>query len=719
MRKTTELHTSFRPHTECLPQPGRAACGSGNRRRHVQVAIASAVGAVALGGFLNVLPVQAFEFGDGDFQGSLNTTVSHGMTYRVEKRNDELAADTNGNDGNLNYDRGVVSNVSKFVTDLDISQDNYGLFVRTAGFLDFENENGERARTPLSDEAKELVGSNIEVLDAYFTAGYDYGDAAIDVRLGKHVLNWGESTFIPNGINAINPFDVSKLRLPGSELREALLPVGMASVTVEPNNNLSVTGFYQYDWDETRIDPVGSYFSSTDYAGPGAEKAVISDLMERLQPDPTLRDRGHGFGPLTPAINADLAGYTITHPQTGASIPYRLPPQPVHDEHFLGVPRGPDSTPEDGGQYGLAVRYFAEDLNDTEFGFYFINYHSRLPTVAARTPSRQVIQDALGAASAISGSNSVTVGALAAQIQTQVVANAQRAVAAGLITQDQLPGFIEMTVEEEVRGAASGIALALAVDRYGQKGNYFLDYPEDLQLFGLSFNTVLGSSGWALQGEYSLRPDAPLQRAERKVLEDGLTPIFTALQLSQNPQALSNYLTNYRPFEVPGYVERDVSQLQATATRLFGPTLGADALVVVAEAAVMHVHDMPDKRTTPLESPAGGILPSPSPSAPSDTPHEADADATSWGYRVAARLDYYNAVGAINLYPYAQFLHDVSGNSPAPSGPFVEGRTGLTLGLKADYLSRWQADFGYTRYAGEGNELSDRDFISASIKYSF
>ena len=233
MRKTTEPHTSFRPHTERLPQSGCAASGSGNRRRRVQVAIAPTVGAVALGGFLNVLPVQAFEFGDGDFQGSLNTTVSHGMTYRVEKRNDELAADTNGNDGNLNYDRGVVSNVSKFVTDLDISQDNYGLFVRTTGFLDFENENGERARTPLSDEAKELVGSNIEVLDAYFTAGYNYDDTAIDVRLGKHVLNWGESTFIPNGINAINPFDVSKLRLPGSELREALLPGGMASVTGE------------------------------------------------------------------------------------------------------------------------------------------------------------------------------------------------------------------------------------------------------------------------------------------------------------------------------------------------------------------------------------------------------------------------------------------------------------------------------------------------------
>ena len=99
---------------------------------------------------------------------------------------------------------------------------------------------------------------------------------------------------------------------------------------------------------------------------------------------------------------------------------------------------------------------------------------------------------------------------------------------------------------------------------------------------------------------------------------------------------------------------------------------------------------------------------------------EADADARRHGaIAIAARLDYNNAVGGANLYPYAQFLHDVNGNSPAPSGPFVEGRTALTIGLRADYLSRWQADIGYTRYAGDGNELSDRDFISASVKYSF
>ncbi|MYH91731.1 MAG: DUF1302 domain-containing protein, partial [Gammaproteobacteria bacterium] len=112
--------------------------------------------------------------------------------------------------------------------------------------------------------------------------------------------------------------------------------------------------------------------------------------------------------------------------------------------------------------------------------------------------------------------------------------------------------------------------------------------------FGLSFNTVLGSSGWALQGEYSLRQNAPLQIAERVVLEDGLSPIITALGLARAaPAQLPAFLQNYRPRKVQGYVESDVSQLQATATRLYGPTLGANALVVLAEAAVMHVHDMP------------------------------------------------------------------------------------------------------------------------------
>ena len=629
------------------------------------------------------------EFGSGGIQGSVDTTISQGMTFRVGKRDGTLAGKTNSNDGNLNYDRGIVANTSKFTTDFDLRATDFGLFVRTAGFIDHENRDGKRERTELSGAAKERVGSDLGLLDAYVTAPFEVGDAAIDLRLGKHVLNWGESTFIPNGIAAINPFDVSKLRLPGAELREALLPVWMASAEVAPTDTLSVAGFYQLAWEETHIDPVGSYFSVTDYAGPGAREAVISDISPR--------DDGHPFGPLAAAIDGDLAALGQSNPAavaSGATAPISS------DKDFASVLRGPDAAPRDSGQWGLAVRYLAEELNHTEFGFYFINYHSRLPTVTARTASLNSINAGLLAAGAVTATspNSNTVTAVTQQVTQEV----QNAVQAGLIPSQNA----QQVIEARVGKAMEGIAAAVAIDRYGKGGNYLLEYAEDIQLIGLSFNTVVGTSGWALQGEYSLRPNAPLQRAERSVLAEGLEPIVRALALAENQQQLGAYLASYKPGKVQGYVEREVSQVQATATRVFGPMMGADALAFVGEAALMHVHNMPDE---PLESPAGGTL--------SDA--AADADATSWGYRMAARLDYNNAIGAAHLYPYAQFLHDVGGNSPAPSGPFVAGRTAITLGLRADYLSRWQADLSYTRMAGKGNDLADRDFVSLSVKYSF
>ena len=684
MRNTGEANTGWR----------------GYLRRRATGWIVPAAGAVVLGGLLHAPPARAVEFGDGEFRGSLDTTISHGMTFRVEDRDGELAADTNGNDGDLNYDRGIVSNTSKFTTDLDIGFGDFGAFVRTTGFIDFENQDGDRARTALSDAAKERVGSNIDLLDAYVTGGFDVSGMAVDMRFGWHVLNWGESTFIPNGINAINPFDVSKLRLPGSELREALLPAGLASASVAPTETLTLEGFYQFDWEETHIDPVGSYFSSTDYAGPGARKAVITSVS------PT--DEGLGFGqPLTTLINCDLGAIPqLPAALGGAACPaFQVAPQRpqvAFDADFASVLRGPDRTPDAEGQWGAALRYLAEDLNHTEFGFYFINYHSRLPTVGARTASPQALQAGIAAAGAVSGKTSNTAGAVTAEVTAEV----QQAVMAGAIPPAAARAAIEQGVQETVRG----IAAALAIDRYGKGGHYFLEYPEDIQLFGVSFNTVVGNSGWALQGEYSMRPNAPLQRAEREVLEDGLRPIIEALGLAAAaPQNLPAYLASYRPTNVQGYIEREVSQVQATATRVFGPMLGADSVVFITEAALMHVHDMPDKDTNPLESPAGGVL----------AEGKADADATSWGYRFAARLDYSNVIDAVNLHPYVQFLHDVSGNSPAPSGPFVEGRTAITIGLRADYLSSWQADLSYTRLAGEGNELADRDFVSLSVKYSF
>ena len=662
------------------------------------------VGALAVGMLLHALSAQAVEFGSGELQGSFDTTLSHGLTFRVADRDQDLvtgASAVNDNDGNLNYDKGLVSNTSKFTSDLELNWADFGAFVRASGFHDFENENGSRERTPLSEEAKDLVGKDVELLDAYVTGAFETGAAGLDVRLGRHVLNWGESTFIQNGVNSFNAFDVNRLRTPGAELREALEPVTMASFAASPTDAVTLEGFYQFDWEKTEIDPTGSYFSTVDYVGAGGERAVIpvSDAVT---------DEGFGFGPLlTPAINADLMVLGDTQPQ--------------FDSDFVNVARGADREPGDSGQWGVALRYLAQGLNDTEFGFYFVNHHSRLPLAGATTGDRTGIQAGLFAAQAVSAPTSETTTAvtsavtdavtrqITAQVTAQAPAGTPPEAIQALVADEIAKPETRQSIGAEVESQVSSIVSALAIDRYVETGEYFVEYPEDIRILGLSFNTQLGATGWALQGEYSLRRDAPLQRTEDSLFAEGLAPILRTLDPSRpdyiQRDDVSAYLASYRPSKVQGYVRRDISQLQATATKVFGPALGADGGAFVAEVAVSHVHGMPDKDVTPLESPAIG--------------ENSEADATSWGYRLAARLDHHNAVGAVNLFPYVQFQHDVSGDSPSPGGPFVEDRTALTLGLRADYLSRWEAGIGYTRYAGDRNELRDRDFISTSIKYSF
>jgi hypothetical protein len=179
---------------------------------------------------------------------------------------------------------------------------------------------------------------------------------------------------------------------------------------------------------------------------------------------------------------------------------------------------------------------------------------------------------------------------------------------------------------------------------------------------------------------------------------------------------------------IHGFIERDVSQIQATATKSFGPTLGANSGVFVVEVGVTHVHSMPSQSSLRLnadgtdtsgnsqQAAAGGAH-----AGKSAEPTSAFPTATSWGYRMAAQVTYDNVIDAVNLSPRIQWAHDVQGISPQPAGPFREGRKAISFGLRATYLEEWEADISYTNFFGAGkyNLLSDRDFVSATLKYSF
>ena len=707
--------------------------------------------ALALAFALFAAPVGAEDFRQGELEGSLDITLSHGVTFRVGDRDERLigraegagtANSVNADDGNLNYDSGIVSNTSKFTGELDLNYRNFGAFARVHGFFDFENENGERARSELSPEAKDLVGKDVEVLDLYLTGSFDLGGAAMDLRVGNHVISWGESTFIQNSINVINPFDVTKLRTPGAELRDGLVPVPMVSVSAALNESLSVEGFYQVKWEKTEIDPPGSYFSTSDFAGAGGRRVVLGWGA--------VPDTGRGLGPITAAVNADLRGFHIPSPAApGTLVPLPQRAQPDFDPYFLNVFRRADEEPEDSGQWGVALRYLAEGLNNTEFGFYFVNYHSRLPVLSGRTGTAQGVSDGLFALGAVAR-GSATKGAIAQAVTpavTQAVTQQVTAAVTASVPPGTPPAIIQAEIQRQVASRAPGavasqvatqiarIAGPLAVDRYVKTAGYVVEYPEDIQLLGVSFNTQLGTSGWALQGELSHRMDAPLQIDDAELFFAALTPLTAAApggppcaatspfaycrnQVAPNGLGLEEY--------VQGYIERDVSQIQATATKVFGPTLGANSLAFVAEAALMYVHDMPDRSELRLEGPGTQTSGDPFHSMAGHPglaaePLDRFASATSYGYRVAARLSYLNAIGAVNISPRVQFQHDVKGTSPGPGGPFVEDRVALTLGLGASYLNRWHFDVSFTMFGGAGrhNQVSDRDFVSASVKYLF
>jgi len=220
-------------------------------------------------GSLTILPAEAIQFWANDFRGNIDVTLSYGVSFRASDRDSALigrqnggtANSVNGDNGDLNYDQGdIVSNAVKAGFEIQADYKDFSLFSRFFTFYDAEIMDGETRRSPLGDGAQDRSGRDFRLLDLYAGWERDIGGGWIDARVGNMVLNWGESTFIPNGINSMNPFDIAKLRTAGAAVKDALTAVPRATVTVGTGQRLSFQGYYELDWTRTYVDPSGTYF---------------------------------------------------------------------------------------------------------------------------------------------------------------------------------------------------------------------------------------------------------------------------------------------------------------------------------------------------------------------------------------------------------------------------------------------------------------------------
>jgi hypothetical protein len=682
--------------------------------------VLAALGAAAPAGAFN------FQNDSNTFTGSWDTTISLGEGWRLKNPNPDLIGTAdggvgrspNGEQGDLNYRAGhPFSQALKLTSELSLKYSDFGAFVRGTALYDRQVMDESTARTPLSDAAKQLAGRYARLLDAFVYGKWKLGDGhPLELRLGKQYLNWGESTFISGGLTGVNAIDVSALRVPGAELKEGFLPQAMARVTLGLTPNVSLEGFYMFQWTPTLPEPVGTYFSDNDFAVNGGSRVFLQ------------------FG-----VNSDLG--TDFRPLGGPFI-----------SNFMGVPRSPDVEPKKSGQGGLALRWFAPDVGSgTEFGFYAMNYASRVPVVSARAGTATGIGNAAGAATAVGAAAQALAAGLttAAAINAATAAGAAAAAAAhGNISVATLASYATIGANTYLGGGnVAAQANSLATNEFAQTASYFDEYPDNIQAFGVSFNTQLGTSGVALQGELTYRRNTPLQSDGVELLFASLTPLEQALfPLSAPPGATfpatclaaaptltrCGQLGGFGPGGlITGWGRYDVWQFQTTATKAFPPMLGAQQALLVLEVGVTDVPNLPNK-TAGGPNGQGLRLDGPSVSVSGNAPlagfqtgvvapQSAFADSVSWGYRLATRLDYPNLIGPWNVSPRLSWSQDVKGNTPGPAGNFIEGRYALTVGINANLEQRWELDLSYTLYGGAGylNEINDRDFVAATVKFSF
>ncbi|AEF21802.1 DUF1302 domain-containing protein [Pseudomonas fulva] len=619
----------------------------------------------ALAGMLPLLaaaPAQAaeFSFADNEISGSLDTTLSYGQLWRVQGQSRDND-DVNVNDGNRNFDTGLASEVFKITSDLEMNYQNYGLFVRGTAFYDTQimdkrNDfySGDRAaqpsqNTPNDDrftrDTRHTAGRDAQILDAYVYGNWDVAERPVTARLGRQVFNWGEGLFYRGGVNTSNPVDGARFRLPGAELKEVLIPVEAVSFNIGLTDNLSMETFYQFKWKETAIDPVGSYFSETDLFAEGGSTAY--SRQPDLIPLAGLYSNLGSTGGLQGGRNVDANGYIKV-----ASI-------------------GSDINARNDGQFGVAFRYIAEQLNSTEFGFYFVNYHSKEPTLAAD----------------LGDYSGLDLNAIAAACAAQGPACPNPALAAG--------GLATMDVANSV--------------------NARRQYVEDIRMYGFSFNTTLGDA--SLFGELTYRPNLPIGVAATNDLLGDL--------LRQAPQVVQGQQVNIggQPLQLGDQIH-NYERVEAYDASLgtiynFGPSLGFDALTGVAELASEHLRGS-DLKYTAFDGSTRYYSGRGDSSYTFGYGRSYQVNRNAYGYTLVLSGTWNDVFAGVNLSPYVVYRDDFEGNS-YQTGRFVEGRKAYTLGMKAAYMNSLEAELQYTEFSGGGNNnaVRDRDNIGVNVKYSF
>lgn len=454
--------------------------------------------------------------------------------------------------GDLNYDRHELTQGGiRLTQDLTFSKDGFGFFARAISFYDAVNDQKkDHFRSLITRENFQRVGTTGDAAsNRYFTRVYGPGEATdlkrsdstlrrqlvadvqllefnffgklplpatdkeLSFKLGRQTVNWGESTLLViNSINQAQPVNTNNLYRVGFLLEEVFTPINMAFASFEPYDGGTLEAFYQFEWQPVEIPAPGSFFSFTDI----------------------------GTQNLGDYVNLSFGGSSDDKDKVGFFLDNPLSLVTGTTAH---ISRAPDRTPSGMGQFGVALKTYFEEFNGgTEVSLYFMNYHSKLPYVSflSGQPSCARAEGNTAGANGqgINAANTVQLLQACPRLPALVDTNANR-----VFTQDSVgyiathPGVVTdlglnladlpggLAALQALLGGADGNTADLDDLVKLDSGPFFLDYPKNIQLYGLSFNTTLGD--FSIQGEAAFRPNLPVQVSVVDVAFAAAQPFLT------------------------------------------------------------------------------------------------------------------------------------------------------------------------------------------------
>ncbi|KZX63483.1 MULTISPECIES: DUF1302 domain-containing protein [unclassified Alcanivorax] len=241
---------------------------------------------------------------------------------------------------------------------------------------------------------------------------------------------------------------------------------------------------------------------------------------------------------------------------------------------------------------------------------------------------------------------------------------------------------------------------------------YFYEYPEDIQVIGLTADKTFEGIG-NLAMNLSYLPDMPVQintpdLTTSRVLEANGVPAAAAQGFATVPQDTIDYVYGSGN-DVTGFKEFDIQRAEFTFTTVIPKVLGAQKTIVSAQVGSEFIQDLPDQEDMRFRRHTNfGV---------GDLGEDGYVTDFSWGYQLTLKSTYANAIGPVTLTPSLTLQHGVEGYSSDDA--LQEDQRSLGLGIGMGY-KKLSADLSYTTYNDASySVVNDRDYLSLSTTYNF